>query len=173
MTEKTIDQFSRRAFVTSAVIAVALPTIACSQAEPDSKVQDTSTNGATTPVAMTVYRDPTCPCCEDWVDIATRSGFQVEMIDDPNMPGRKQQLGVPEALASCHTAQVAGLIFEGHVPIEHIKHLMASNENDLLGLAVPGMPRGSPGMEMPDGSKDPFEVIAFDRSGNTSVFAKA
>jgi hypothetical protein len=173
MTEETIDRISRRAFVTAAVVAIALPTVACSQAEPDTKAQDTSSTNAATPVAMTVYRDPSCPCCEDWVEIANRSGFQVQMIDDPDMPGRKKQLGVPETLASCHTAQVAGLVFEGHVPIEHIKQLMASNERDLLGLAVPGMPRGSPGMEMPDGSKDPFDVIAFDRNGNTSVFAKA
>ena len=88
------------------------------------------------------------------------------------MVALKKKLGVPEALASCHTSLVSGLVFEGHVPIHHVQELVASNEENFLGLAVPGMPRGSPGMEMPDGSKDPFEVIAFDKNGKTRVFAR-
>lgn len=173
MSRNEMDRFSRRAFIGAAVVAAALPAVACSQSQPSGQGNGSDATAARTPMAMIVYRDPSCPCCEDWVEIARRSGFAVTMIDDPDMPARKKALGVPEALASCHTAQVAGLVFEGHVPIEHVRRLMASNERGWSGLAVPGMPRGSPGMEMPDGSKDPFDVIAFDKRGNTSVFAKA
>lgn len=170
MARNEIERYSRRAFVVAAVAVAAVPIVACSQGEQGARRQREPADFP--PLAMTVYRDPSCPCCENWVAIAQQAGFAVTMIEDANMPARKKALGVPEALASCHTVEVAGLVFEGHVPIAHIRQLLASNEGGLAGLAVPGMPRGSPGMEMPDGSKDPFDVIGFDRRGNTSVFAR-
>jgi len=115
--------------------------------------------------AMTVYRDPSCGCCEAWAEIARAAGHEVRLVDHPDMAGLKRRLGVPEALASCHTAVVASYVIEGHVPLEHVAGLLERRPPGVRGLAVPGMPRGSPGMEMPDGARDPFEVLAFDAAG--------
>lgn len=169
MISNRFDRLSRRAFTLGGLAAVTLPAVACSQGKPAGARDDAA---AATPMAMTVYRDPSCGCCESWAAIARQAGFAVTVIDDADMPARKKALGVPAALASCHTAQVAGLVIEGHVPLAHVEQLIARGEGDLVGLAVPGMPRGSPGMEMPDGSKDPFDVIGFDRNGATRVFAR-
>ena len=87
------------------------------------------------------------------------------------MAAVKERYGVPPDLASCHTAIVAGYAIEGHVPMQHVAQLLRDRPRDIYGIAVPGMPRGSPGMEMPDGSKDPFDVFGFDQSGIASVFA--
>lgn len=88
------------------------------------------------------------------------------------MPAIKRRLGVPESDWSCHTTEVAGLAIEGHVPLVQVQAALAQRTPTLGGLAVRGMPRGSPGMEMPDGTKDAFDVLAFDKQGNTLVFAK-
>jgi len=128
---------------------------------------------AATNRAMTVYRDPSCGCCKSWAEQARQAGFQVTLRDDPDMAAVKQRLGVPTELASCHTAVVNGVVIEGHVPFKHIDRLLGERPSDIKGIAVPGMPRGSPGMEMPDGSTDPFEVIAFDGAGNRTVFQES
>lgn len=120
--------------------------------------------------AMTVYRDPSCGCCEAWAEIARKAGHQVALLDRPDMPAIKRRYGVPEALTSCHTTTVGGYVLEGHVPMEDIARLLKERPSDIKGIAVAGMPRGSPGMEMPDGSKDTFQVIAFDAAGRTSVY---
>jgi hypothetical protein len=123
------------------------------------------------PNGMTVYRDPSCGCCTAWAEQARQAGFEVSVVDDQDMAGVKRRLGVPEELASCHTAQVTGLVFEGHVPLADVRRIMSEPPAGITGLAVPGMPRGSPGMEMPDGAKDAFEVIAFGPR-RQMVFAK-
>ena len=115
--------------------------------------------------AMMVYRDPSCGCCEAWAALAQKAGHHVSVIDHPDMPAVKKQYGVPDELSSCHTAIVAGYAIEGHVPLEDVERLLETKPAGIRGLAVPGMPRGSPGMEMPDGSRDPFEVLAFDETG--------
>ena len=122
------------------------------------------------PVSMTVYRDPSCGCCEAWAALATEAGYQVNVIDHPDMPAIKKQFGVPDELRSCHTAIAAGYAIEGHVPFEHVSRLLETKPVEIRGIAVAGMPRGSPGMEMPDGSKDPFEVMAFDKAGRFARF---
>ena len=166
------SDLSRRHLVFGLAVTGVFGLAACSgKSEAGQQTSGLSGDGAAAQPIMTVYRDPNCPCCEDWVRIAEREGFSVRMIEDPDMPARKQALGVPAQLASCHTAQLAGLVFEGHVPIAHLKRLVADG-GPFIGLAVPGMPRGSPGMEMPDGAKDPFDVIGFDRNGRTEVFAR-
>lgn len=119
---------------------------------------------------MTVYRDPSCGCCEAWADIARQTGYQVSLVDRPDMPAIKTKLGVPEELASCHTATVDGYAIEGHVPMEAVARLLKDKPEGIRGIAVPGMPRGSPGMEMPDGSKDDFQILAFDARGQISAF---
>lgn len=123
-------------------------------------------NADATPVAITVHRDAGCGCCEQWVNALRADGrFAVTMTDDPNMPEFKRQAGVPADLASCHTALVGAYVIEGHVPPNDIARLLASRPADVSGLAVPGMPMGSPGMEMADGRREAFDVIAFHPSG--------
>lgn len=120
--------------------------------------------------ALLVYRDPECGCCEAWADIARGAGYAVTVENRSDMAAVKARFGVPQDLASCHTAIVAGYAIEGHVPMAQIARLLRDKPRGIVGIAVPGMPRGSPGMEMPDGSKDAFDVLAFDRAGEISVF---
>lgn len=120
---------------------------------------------------MTVYRDPSCGCCEAWAKIAAGNGYDVTVRDDPNMAEVKQRLGVPSQLASCHTAVIGEYVIEGHVPLDQVARLLHARPSGIRGIAVPGMPIGSPGMEVPDGREEPFQVIAFFPNGQMSVFA--
>lgn len=110
---------------------------------------------------MTVYRDPSCGCCEAWAEIARNAGYEVTLVDHPDMPAVKRRYGVPEQVVSCHTAIVGDYVIEGHVPLDDVKRLLAERPRDLRGIAVAGMPLGSPGMEVPDGTREPFKVMAF------------
>lgn len=131
---------------------------------------------AVTPVAKTViqiYKSPTCGCCSKWVDHIKASGFVAEVHDVPesDLQARKARLGVGPRLASCHTAIVNGYVVEGHVPAADIQRLLREKPA-VAGIAAPGMPVGSPGMEMPGGQKDAYDVLAFTKSGTTRVFAR-
>lgn len=119
---------------------------------------------------MMVYRDPECGCCGKWVEQAQAAGYQVKVETRDDMYTVKTSLGVPSDLASCHTVMVGGYVLEGHVPFDYVAKLLDDQPSDIIGISVPGMPRGSPGMEMPDGSVDAFEVIGFSRSGLIRVF---
>jgi len=119
---------------------------------------------------MLVYRDPECGCCEAWADIARKAGYQVAVENCADMAAVKAQYDVPGQLASCHTAVIGGYAIEGHVPMRHVAKLLHDKPRNIRGIAVPGMPRGSPGMEMPDGSADAFEVMAFSSDGKISEF---
>ena len=119
---------------------------------------------------MLVYRDPECGCCEAWADIARKAGYDVTVENRSDMAAVKTRYGVPGQLASCHTAVIGGYAIEGHVPMRHVARLLHDKPRDIRGIAVPGMPRGSPGMEMPDGSADAFEVMAFGSDGKVSEF---
>lgn len=121
-------------------------------------------------VPILVYRDPECGCCEAWADIARAEGYAVTVENRADMAAVKTRYGVPDQLASCHTAVIGGYAIEGHVPMQHVARLLRDKPRDIRGIAVPGMPRGSPGMEMPDGSADAFEVTAFGSDGKVSVF---
>ena len=120
--------------------------------------------------ALTVYKSPTCGCCSGWIAHARRAGFVPRVVDVDDLLPVKARLGVPEALMSCHTSVVGGRVFEGHVPLEEVRRFLAKPQG--VGLAVPGMPSGSPGMERPDGAVEPYEVLAFDKQGRTRVFAR-
>ena len=120
---------------------------------------------------MTVYKTPTCGCCKAWVQHVEKSGFKATTHDLNDLSETKDTLSVPDALRSCHTALVGKYVFEGHVPADLIKKLVAEKPANILGLAVPGMPAGSPGMEVP-GRKDAYDVIAFTRDGKRTVYAK-
>ena len=160
---------SRRDLVAALAGLTTIAIAGCSRS-PTSKASESSVNAVARPASMTVYRDPSCGCCEAWAEIARQAGYQVSVVDRSDMPAIKTRLGVPEALASCHTTTVGGYALEGHVPLEDVARLMERQPKGIRGLAVAGMPRGSPGMEMRDGAKDAFQVMAFDAAGNTSVF---
>jgi hypothetical protein len=117
-----------------------------------------------------VNKDPNCGCCGAWVDHLRANGFDVSVIDTAELNRVKARLGVPNALASCHTAETEGFVIEGHVPAGSIRKLL-SQRPKIRGLAVPGMPVGSPGMEVEGTPPDIYDVIAFGPSGQR-VFAR-
>lgn len=119
---------------------------------------------------MVVYKDPNCGCCSQWIDHVRKAGFTVDVKDTSDMDSMKSAIGLPAALASCHTAKVGSYIVEGHVPADLIVKLLREKPA-ARGLAVPGMPVGSPGMEMGN-RKDPYDVLLFDAKGKTTVYAK-
>jgi hypothetical protein len=119
---------------------------------------------------MTVFKDPNCGCCGAWVDHVRAAGFSVDVRIEPRMARVKTRLGVPIDLVSCHTAVVEGYAIEGHVPAEAIARLLRERPA-LAGIAVPGMPSGSPGMEVEGQAADPFKVIGFTAGGGRLVFA--
>ena len=111
---------------------------------------------------ITVHKDPNCGCCSGWVRHLQAAGFTVKAIDTAELDAIKTRLGVPADLAACHTAQIAGYVIEGHVPAVALKRFLAEKPN-AAGLAVPGMPIGSPGME--GGAPEPYDVVLFGPAG--------
>lgn len=116
-----------------------------------------------------VYKSPSCGCCEKWVEHMRSNGFQVKTHDTNEVAQHKAQLGVPEAMASCHTAKVGGYVIEGHVPASDVKRLLAEKPQ-AKGLASPGMPASAPGMDVPGNT--PYQVFLINKDGSTSRFAK-
>lgn len=119
---------------------------------------------------LVVYKRPNCGCCGAWIDHVKHAGFEVEVHDAEDLTPVKMKHGISSDLESCHTTTVGQYAIEGHVPAGDIVRLLTSKPN-ITGIAVPGMPAGSPGMEQGD-YKEAYEVIAFDRNGARSVFAK-
>ncbi len=129
-----------------------------------------STTGAQAMPEMVVYRSPTCGCCSDWVSYVEEHGYTVTVEDVQDIAVVKEEHNIPQRAWSCHTALVDGYVVEGHVPIEDIERLL-SERPDVAGIAVPGMPVGSPGMEVPGAELQPFDVVTFDVAGNTEVYS--
>ena len=121
---------------------------------------------------VTVYKSATCNCCAKWVDHMKQSGFSVKTLDMPNVRSIKDKLGVPQQLRSCHTAYVGGEVVEGHVPASVVKQYLKADSARAQGLAVPGMPVGSPGMEVEGRPAQPYQVIAFRGDGRVSVYSR-
>ena len=124
---------------------------------------------AAPPSVVTVYKDAGCECCVKWVKHLNANGFVVTVRDVGNMDEIKRTMNVPAKLQSCHTAVVGKYVIEGHVPASTIKKFLAEKPT-ALGLAAPGMPMGSPGME--GDRADHFDVVAFDRDGKSRVYEK-
>lgn len=123
--------------------------------------------------AMTTYRDPGCSCCGKWVELARAAGYPVKVVATREMTKVKDALQVPAALTSCHTTRVGGYVVEGHVPFAAIDKLLRAKPAGVIGIAVPGMPAGSPGMEAHgghDGHAPAFKVFAFSREGRQTEF---
>jgi hypothetical protein len=156
------DPMSRRAMLASLMkasaigcgIVAALPALAHADA-----------------ASITVYKDPSCGCCTKWVEHLQAAGLKPGIHDRSDMDALKDGLGVPASLRSCHTAVAGKYVVEGHVPAADITRLLAAKPKGVIGIAVPGMPAGSPGMEM-SGRRDAYDVIAFSANGTTSVFAR-
>jgi len=116
-----------------------------------------------------VYKDANCGCCKDWVTHLEQNGFKVEPMDMPDLSAVKKKYGVMPELEACHTGVVNGYTVEGHVPADLILKMLKEKPS-IAGIAVPGMPSGSPGME--GGAKEKYDVLTFDRAGRTTVYAK-
>lgn len=121
-------------------------------------------------VTIEVYKTPTCGCCSKWVDHLKAHGFAVTTTDLDNLDAVKAKHGVPTDLGSCHTALANGYVIEGHVPAADVARML-NERPKIAGIAVPSMPAGSPGMEVPSGKVQPFRVLAFEKNGKTSVYA--
>ena len=131
-------------------------------------VASNAANAAAYP-SIKAYRNPGCGCCEKWAGLMKEAGFAITLEDDEDLAGRKEKLGVPADLAGCHTALMEDYVIEGHVPVDDIKRLLVERPV-ARGLAVPGMPAGSPGMEN-GGPPDAFMVFLFKNDGSKTIYA--
>ncbi len=122
---------------------------------------------ATGPTEVVVYKTASCGCCKKWVEHLQQNGFKVVTHDLDDLSEIKASAGVPASVQTCHTALVGGYVVEGHVPADVIQRLLKEKPK-IAGLAVPGMPPGSPGMEGP--RHDHFDVLSFDKTGHTAVY---
>lgn len=118
---------------------------------------------------LTVHKSPYCGCCAKWIEHVEKHGFAVKVVETEDMAAVKKRLGVPDQLASCHTTEAGGYFIEGHVPAADIKKLLAQKPN-AAGIAVPGMPAGSPGMEA--AGSQPYSTLLVSKAGKPSVFAR-
>lgn len=143
------------------------PPAASAEAPAPEVVQTTAPLPADAPM-VTVYKSPTCGCCQFWADHMTASGFAVETRDVDNLATVRDSLGMPADIGSCHTAVVDGYVVEGHVPAEQVRRLLAEKP-EARGLSVPGMPLGSPGMEQGD-MRQPYDVLLVGLNGEAVVY---
>ena len=122
------------------------------------------------PIQVQVWKEPTCGCCKDWVAHLEANGFKV-FVNMGGTDAARVRLGIPQSMASCHTALVGGYAIEGHVPAREIKRLLREKPV-AIGLAAPGMPIGAPGMDTPDygGKKNPYDVILIAKGGGGTVY---
>ena len=143
----------RSTFVTAGLGALALPMLARAEALP----------------RLQVWRDKHCGCCAGWVDHMRATGFPIEDNVGRSVATARRRLGTPSDLLSCHAGLVGGYALEGHVPAAAVTRLLAERPAGISGLAVPGMPEGSPGMEVPGQAPDSYDVLAFDARGDMPV----
>ena len=152
-----LESIDRRAFLVRAVAVTGAGLLA------------TRVLGALPPATrLTVYKDPQCGCCKAWNTAMAKAGFAIDVRDTADLSSVKTSLGVPESLASCHTGVAGGYLFEGHVPPDLVQKVLRERPA-LVGLFVPGMPAGAPGMEGP--SPESFQIIAVSRDGRQYVYA--
>ena len=158
------------------MLIAALVSAACAKENPQADTTRVASVAAT-PVAATpaavrnikVYKDPNCGCCKEWIRHLEQNGFTVEVVDMPDLSAVKTKYGVSSELQACHTGVIGDYVVEGHVPADLIVKML-EEKPAIAGLAVPGMPAGSPGME--GASKERYDVLTFDRAGRTAVYAQ-
>lgn len=125
-----------------------------------------SSNVAAQQALATTYKDPQCGCCTKWVEHIEQAGFLANAKNSPNMSAVKQYLMVPKDLYSCHSSTINGYVFEGHIPASVVQKFLANPPENALGLSVPAMPIGSPGMEVAGRKGDDYTVYVFDKNGS-------
>ena len=152
-----------------AVIALAGAPVPAAGTDADAKAAASAASPAHRP-AVSVHHSPGCGCCLKWVAHLRASGYPVTVIESPDLDAERRRLGVPVGKASCHTAEVGGYFVEGHVPVADIDRLLREKPK-ARGLTAPGMPMGSPGMEMPDGATPKYDVLLVLEDGSTRVWA--
>ncbi|MEO8575445.1 MAG: DUF411 domain-containing protein [Gemmatimonadales bacterium] len=171
--------------MTGWAVAMAVAAIGCTKAESsDANTAAAPASAAVSPVSETasatlasnaslvpikVYKDPNCGCCKSWIEHLEKNGFKVEVMDMPDLSAVKTKYGVTQELQACHTGVVGNYTVEGHVPADLILKML-KEKPAIAGLAVPGMPMGSPGME--GATKERYNVLTFDRAGRTTVYAQ-
>lgn len=172
--------FSKKPFAV-ATLGLAVLLTACSPAQTTGNT-DTQSNQANTPkpaqqtieaksITGVLHKDPNCGCCDGWRDHAFDADIALTTSKESDMTAIKNKLGVPKDMRSCHTAEINGFVFEGHIPAKYVKRFLANPPKNAIGLTVPGMPVGSPGMEMGDKFM-PYKVMQINKDGSTSDFAK-
>ena len=161
-------------WLTVLALATSMAMAGCSVATPGESAGSTASSAPPTAAdspLLTVHKSPTCGCCALWVDHVEASGFRAEIQLANDIEPVKRRVGVPAGYGSCHTAEVEGYFIEGHVPASDIQRLLKERP-DALGLTVPGMPMGSPGMEVPSGEVRPYTVFLVHKDGTVSPFSE-
>jgi hypothetical protein len=157
-------------FMILGAVFAASSALSVAQIPPDAAPKKSATVSTSLPT-LVVYKNESCGCCHLWVEHVKAAGFKVEVHDVDNLQSIKEEAGIPAGKGSCHTARVGRRYFiEGHVPAEDIKRFLKEQPN-ARGLAVPGMPIGSPGMEVASGKVQAYDVLLVGKDGKTSVFA--
>lgn len=152
------DTSSRRTFLLLAVAGVGLAGVGCAKAAAAAR--------------LTVYKSPTCGCCGAWIDHMRGAGFNdIEVVDLDDLTAIRAGRGIRDAYASCHTGVIGDYAIEGHVPAADVRRLLRERPV-AIGLAVPGMPGGSPGMEIPGGGGEPFDTLLLMRDGSAKPFSR-
>ena len=151
----------------AAVVIGAGATLAIQANESDQSSVAQAESGKTVQ-AITIYKSPNCGCCQSWAEHLAANGFETRIVETDNLNEIKQEYDVPRDMASCHTALIGDLVIEGHVPANDIVAYLEDPQFNTIGLSVPGMPHGTPGMET--GRKDDYQVIAFNANGKQGVF---
>jgi hypothetical protein len=155
-------QANRRQFALAGLAALALPAGALAQVQ---------AQGQANSVQVEVWKSPSCGCCKDWIAHMEKSGFRFTVHETGNTAGR-QRMRIPRALGSCHTAVIGRYAIEGHVPAKDVQRLLREKP-EAVGLTVPGMPIGSPGMDGPEygGRRDAYDVLLVAADGSTRVYS--
>ena len=152
----------------SGIVLAAGATTLAIQANESSQPATAQTSNSSAGTAITVYKSPNCGCCQSWAEHLEANGFETTIVETDDLNAIKQQHDVPRDMASCHTALIGDLVIEGHVPANDIVAYLEDPQFNTIGLSVPGMPHGTPGMET--GRKDDYQVIAFNANGKQGVF---
>jgi hypothetical protein len=162
--KSAVPSLKRRQLQVIALVALIGATIASVLAWRDAR------QSGSDPDTVVVYKRTTCNCCTKWVSHLKQAGFRVEVRNESDLGAHQNALGVPKPLRACHTAVVGGYLVEGHVPASDIRRLL-SEKPQARGIAVPGMPIGSPGMEQDD-RRDPYVTLLFQPDGQSTIFAE-
>lgn len=153
--------------VAAIVLSAGAATLAIQANEPTESSTSMAAADTSGP-AITIYKNPNCGCCQSWAEHLDANGFETTVVETDDLNEIKQQHNVPREMASCHTALIGDVVIEGHVPADDIVAYLEKPQFNTVGLSVPGMVQGSPGMET--GKKEDYQVIAFSANGQQSVF---